>query len=360
MVASFGEDFRGAQPLPAIPCDTDATRTRHGKGATFADCSRTLWLNKFRADAMEIRLLDFAPVGAFEWLWPSGNVENFEQSWCGRVAIDGAAFEFRHALGHRHVYGKSRVRGVTWLIGEPMVEGVEADDYGSSRALLSLLRRPDKKHARSDADVPPHYDDFLIIDHRSEISAPYSPRSLAVKIVEGNIAAWATHAAICAVLSGRLPKSRPQKRSRAQAVITEKHPDLVQVAPRRIVDTLLAYGRSPERPFSEAKFAPTPDSGVNEFLVRNPLAFLFAVIADQGIPAERAWRVPYDLKRRLEHFAPKYIVANPDNVERAVKGPPALHRFPQKYARWIVAAAQRVLDRYDGDAARIWDGHLTA
>jgi endonuclease III len=70
--------------------------------------------------------------------------------------------------------------------------------------------------------------------------------------------------------------------------------------------------------------------------------------------------VPYDLRRRLGHFDLNYIVGNPVAIENAVKGPPALHRFPQKYARWIVAAAERVLDQYGGDAGRIWDGNLTA
>jgi uncharacterized HhH-GPD family protein len=245
------------------------------------------------------------------------------------------------------------------LTGAPMVEGVETDDYRSSRALLSLLRRDDKKHARTNADIPTHYDDFLIVDHRNEISAPYSPHSLAVKIVEDNVAAWATHAAIRAALSQRLPKLRPHKRSSARA-ITEPGPSGMQVDPHKLVDALLAYGRSQGRTFSEAKFAPTPDKGANELVARNPLAFLFAVIADQGIPAERAWHLPYDLRRRLGHLDPVRIVGNPDAIEKAVIGPPALHRFPQKYARWIIAAAKGVLDQYDGDAGRIWNGNFTA
>ncbi len=121
---------------------------------------------------MEIRLLHFAPAGVFEWRWPSGNVEHFDRSWCGRIAIDGAEFEFRHGLGHRDVYGRTRVHSVTWLTGAPMVEGVEADDYRCSRALLSRIVRDDKKHARTNADIPTYYDEFLIVDHRDEISAP--------------------------------------------------------------------------------------------------------------------------------------------------------------------------------------------
>ncbi|HZU51163.1 MAG TPA: hypothetical protein VE968_04730 [Sphingomicrobium sp.] len=309
---------------------------------------------------MEIRLLDFSVAGEFEWLWPSHNVERFERSWRGQIAIDGAVFEFRHSLGHRHVYGKDRIHGVTWLAGAPMVEGVETDDYRSSRALLSLLRRDDKKHARTNADIPEHYEDFLIVNHWEEIRAPYSPRSLAIKIVEDNVAAWATHAAIRAVMLRRLPVSRQRKRSIPQPQILAPQPIDVEASPRKIVDALLAYGRGQARPLSEPSFAPTPDPEANEFVTTNPLAFLLAVIADQGMPAERAWYLPYELNRRLGHFDPARMIADQAAIEAAVNGPPALHRFPKKYAGWIISCAKRVMNQYEGDAARIWKGNLPA
>jgi hypothetical protein len=93
-----------------------------------------------------------------------------------------------------------------------MIEGVEADDYNYSRALLSRVLREDKKHARSSVDIPTCYDDFLIVDHLDEISAPYSPRSFAVKIAEDNVAGWATHAAIRAALLRRVSEVQSRKR----------------------------------------------------------------------------------------------------------------------------------------------------
>jgi hypothetical protein len=153
---------------------------------------------------MKIRVLDFAPAGTFEWPWPEGNVEHFKRSWCGRVVINKKTFKFRHALGQRPVYGNARVHGVTW-VAHVHIEGNEADDYGSSRALVSLIRKRNMQHARTRADVPSAYDRFLIVDHRREISAPRSPRSLAVKIAEDDVAAWATHAAI------RVFQKRPRK-----------------------------------------------------------------------------------------------------------------------------------------------------
>ncbi|MFK4536186.1 putative HhH-GPD family protein [Bradyrhizobium ottawaense] len=309
---------------------------------------------------MQIRLINYAPAGEFEWLWPSRTVEKFHRSWRGRVAIDGAIFEFRHAVGHRHVYGKDRVHSVTWLGAAPVVEGVEADDYRTSRGLLSVIRRDDKKHARTDADVAKEYEEFLIVGCRDEINASHSPRSLAIKIAEDNVAAWATHAAIRAVLVKRVTPVRSAERTTKPPETALPQSGIGEADPTKTVDALLTFGRSQARPPSEPKFAPTPDACANEFLRSNALAFLYAVIADQGMPAERAWYLPYGLNRRLGHLDPSRIVADQVAVEAAVRGPPSLHRFPRKYTEWVVAGARRLLDQYGGDAARIWTGRPTA
>jgi endonuclease III len=78
------------------------------------------------------------------------------------------------------------------------------------------------------------------------------------------------------------------------------------------------------------------------------------------MPAERAWYLPYGLSRRMGHFDPARMIADQAAVDAAVNGPPALHRFPTKYAHWIIAAAKRVLNQYNGDARKIWTGNVTA
>ncbi len=153
---------------------------------------------------MNIRILAFEEAGPFEWRWPSGNLRSYDRSWQGEIAIDGSVSEFRHALGQRHAYGRLWACGVTWIKGQPVVEGIAADDHGTSRALISLIRRPDGRHVRATDGLPPEYQGFRIVKHRAEISAPYSPRSLAVKIVEDDVVAWAAHAVLRASLLGRL------------------------------------------------------------------------------------------------------------------------------------------------------------
>jgi hypothetical protein len=97
------------------------------------------------------------------------------------AAVGSSRRRFRHGVGRRVAYGRSRVHTVTWLDGEPRVEGVEADDHERSRALLSRIKRADGAMARSPGEVPPGYERFEIVTHRDEIDAPYSPFGLAVE-----------------------------------------------------------------------------------------------------------------------------------------------------------------------------------
>jgi uncharacterized HhH-GPD family protein len=104
----------------------------------------------------------------------------------------------------------------------------------------------------------------------------------------------------------------------------------------------------------------TPNSEANAMLLADPFAFLSAVIADFGIPAERAWGIPYKLRQRLGHFDVRRISAEGAQVTAAFLESPPLHRFNKDVARWIVDAARRVLDLYAGDAAAIWSNEPTA
>lgn len=65
---------------------------------------------------------------------------------------------------------------------------------------------------------------------------------------------------------------------------------------RTIVEALLQYGREHvnERIGETPEF--TPHAEANRLVIEDPFAFLLAVVFDQGIPAERAWRAPYELK----------------------------------------------------------------
>jgi hypothetical protein len=91
-----------------------------------------------------------------------------------------------------------------------------------------------------------------------------------------------------------------------------------------------------------------PHPRANQLLLDNPFAFQLAVIFDQGIGAERAWRAPYELRLRLGHLDPAQVAADPDAVRAAVARRPSLHRYVEKMPRWLVAAAEHVVTEYDG------------
>lgn len=297
-------------------------------------------------------------LGPFTFRWPEG-VEEFEKGWDYTVRIGGELHRVRHGLGGRTVYGRERVHTVTWLDGAVQVEGVEADDYPTSRSLLSVLKRPDRKYVRRFDEVPPGYDGFDIVDHRREIDAPYSRNCLAVKLGEDDLPSWAHHAWLRSQsrTAGMQTPAEPLLETPAHLPRLPEPPTADQQA---VTDALLAHGRSLADELAGGVLAFTPDPDANALLYNDPFAFLVGVLCDHGILAERAWGVPHELRRRLGHLDPSRIVAAPDAVLVAFAEPPKLHRFVNTVPTWVVQAAQQVIDNYDGDAGKIWGDHPTA
>jgi uncharacterized HhH-GPD family protein len=90
----------------------------------------------------------------------------------------------------------------------------------------------------------------------------------------------------------------------------------------------------------------------------SPLALLLGMLLDQQIPMEKAFSSPYVLKQRLGHDLDAREIAtyDPEAFEAIVATPPALHRFPRANAKRIQETCQVLVDRYDGDAAKVWAG----
>jgi uncharacterized HhH-GPD family protein len=94
----------------------------------------------------------------------------------------------------------------------------------------------------------------------------------------------------------------------------------------------------------------------NALLNRSPLALLTAMLLDQQVPLERAFAAPADLARRLGHdpTADELADYDPDALVTVFAERPALHRFPKAMAARVQALCRLLVDRYDGDASRIW------
>jgi uncharacterized HhH-GPD family protein len=94
----------------------------------------------------------------------------------------------------------------------------------------------------------------------------------------------------------------------------------------------------------------------NELLTNDPLALLIGMLLDQQVPLERAFSAPYDLTRRLGHdpTADELATYDPEALAAVFSERPALHRYPKSMAARVQQLAQLIVDRYDGDAGRVW------
>jgi uncharacterized HhH-GPD family protein len=304
-------------------------------------------------------VLDVRKIAPFGFGWPAGR-EEFDGGWDYELKVGGGVHAIRHALGGRVVYGRQRVHTVTWLDGEVQVEGVEADDYPASQALISLLRRADKSLIRKPEDISAEYAVFEVAEHRREVDAKWSRYSLAVKIREDDLRLWGLHAWLrrqsrAKATAPGIPRPRVQPSARSTPALSP--PTLSKQA---VAQAMLAHGEALAQALGGGTARFTLNAAANALLHDDPFAFLVAVICDQGIRADRAWEIPHALRLRLGTIDPEELRNRRDDVRVAFATPPKLHRFVNQVADWVVDAAAIVGDRYHRDASTIWAGEPTA
>jgi uncharacterized HhH-GPD family protein len=98
-------------------------------------------------------------------------------------------------------------------------------------------------------------------------------------------------------------------------------------------------------------------AAADTFLAEDPFALLIGMVLDQQVPMERAFSAPYELRTRLNgELSVKGIATMPtDALVAAFSEKPALHRFPAAMAERTQLLARTLLDRFDGDAAAVWE-----
>ncbi|WBB81787.1 Fe-S cluster assembly protein HesB [Micromonospora sp. WMMD882] len=98
------------------------------------------------------------------------------------------------------------------------------------------------------------------------------------------------------------------------------------------------------------------DPEANALLNRDPLALLLGMVLDQQVPLEKAFTSPYVLSQRLGHVPDARELAGltPEALTELFARPPALHRFPKAMAARAQEVCRLLVERYDGDAARLW------
>jgi uncharacterized HhH-GPD family protein len=99
----------------------------------------------------------------------------------------------------------------------------------------------------------------------------------------------------------------------------------------------------------------TGDDAADRLLVQEPMALLIGFALDQQVPVQKAFSGPQVLLDRLGSIDARHLASVDEGVlEAAAKGPPAIHRFPSAMAKRVREVAGHVVERYDGDAARLW------
>jgi uncharacterized HhH-GPD family protein len=100
----------------------------------------------------------------------------------------------------------------------------------------------------------------------------------------------------------------------------------------------------------------TDDPMAARLLAENPVALLIGVTLYQQIPVEKAFAGPALLAQRLgrDLDAADLAAADPEEMERAFRERPALHRFPANMAKRTQAVCRFVTDEFGGDPAGLW------
>jgi uncharacterized HhH-GPD family protein len=96
----------------------------------------------------------------------------------------------------------------------------------------------------------------------------------------------------------------------------------------------------------------TDSDEANALIAQDPLALLIGFVLDQQVSVQKAFAGPLVLRERLGALDAA-TVAGAD-LEPVFRERPAIHRFPGAMATRVHDLAAHVLERYDGDAARVW------
>ena len=99
----------------------------------------------------------------------------------------------------------------------------------------------------------------------------------------------------------------------------------------------------------------TGNDEADELIAKKPLALLIGFVLDQQVPLQKAFSGPLELSRRIGGLDARTIASmEPERLDEIFRERPALHRFPGNMARRTQELCAAIVERYDGDASRIW------
>ena len=87
-----------------------------------------------------------------------------------------------------------------------------------------------------------------------------------------------------------------------------------------------------------------------------PHAFVLACCMDRQAKAERVWMIPYLVMKEIGSFDIHDLAQISKGEYSRIFKEQSLHRFNDSMAGIFYNAVQLIIDKYDGDASKIWKG----
>ena len=91
-------------------------------------------------------------------------------------------------------------------------------------------------------------------------------------------------------------------------------------------------------------------------LKKYPHAYVLACIMDKQIKADKAWSIPYKVKEELRTFDIDDLANVSKDKYIKMFNKLKLHRFNKSCAIEFYEAIQMIVNKYDGEASKIWKG----
>ncbi len=98
----------------------------------------------------------------------------------------------------------------------------------------------------------------------------------------------------------------------------------------------------------------TESEEANTLIASDPMALLVGFALDQQITVQQAFTGPLLLQERIGSIDAATLASA--DLEPAFRTKPAVHRYPGAMANRVHDLAVHVLDRYGGEAERVWTG----
>jgi uncharacterized HhH-GPD family protein len=102
----------------------------------------------------------------------------------------------------------------------------------------------------------------------------------------------------------------------------------------------------------------TDSDEANALIASDPFALLLGFALDQRVTVMKAFMGPLVLKERLGSLEPAAVAAA--DLEPLFREIPAIHRFPAMMAERVHELAVFIVEKYEGDAARVWTDAKTS